>query len=164
MLPATSFAGAKHGDERLRRLLTRQGEGWLTAFEGALFDDQDGDDEKRKEERLREATAFAARRREMGWRLTHDELYNVREGGLKESKACSLESKRSDCCCCCCWWSCYRRRASECIQTCVVVVLAFLPACCCRGRSSVRIQTNAVVVLAFMQSECQPLGQNEACI
>ncbi|CAM9962158.1 unnamed protein product [Ectocarpus sp. 12 AP-2014] len=63
----------------LRRLLTRQDEGWLTAFEGALFDDRDGDDEKRKEERLREATAFAARRREMGWRLTHDELYNSSE-------------------------------------------------------------------------------------
>ncbi|CAM9777382.1 unnamed protein product, partial [Ectocarpus sp. 6 AP-2014] len=69
-------------------------EGWLTAFEGALFDDRDGDDEKRKEERLREATAFAARRREMGWRLTHDELYNRNGQGVIETAAGPIHFER----------------------------------------------------------------------
>ncbi|CAN0417040.1 unnamed protein product, partial [Hapterophycus canaliculatus] len=48
-------------------------QGWLASFETALFDEKDGDE---KEERCRAAAAFAARRREMGWRLTHDDLYN----------------------------------------------------------------------------------------
>ena len=48
----------------------------MTAFEGGLFEDEDGEEEK--ENRFRAAAAFAAKRREMGWRMTHDELYDVR--------------------------------------------------------------------------------------
>jgi len=52
--------------------------GWLAAFEGDLFEEKDGEE---KEERHRAAAAFAAKRREMGWRMTHDELYDVRASG-----------------------------------------------------------------------------------
>lgn len=53
-------------------------QGWLSSFETALFDEKDGEE---KEERCRAAAAFAASRRDMGWRLTHDDLYNVRARG-----------------------------------------------------------------------------------
>lgn len=46
----------------------------MGAFEGALFEDE----EEGLEERCRAAAEFAARRKETGWRLTHDELYDVR--------------------------------------------------------------------------------------
>ena len=49
--------------------------GWLGAFEGGLFEDE----EEELEERCRAAAEFAARRKETGWRLTHDELYDVRK-------------------------------------------------------------------------------------
>ena len=53
--------------------------GWLDAFEGALFEEE----EEGLEERYRAAAEFAARRKDTGWRLTHDELYDVRvESGL----------------------------------------------------------------------------------
>lgn len=50
----------------------------MAAFEGGLFEEEDGEE---KEERCRAAVAFAAKRREKGWRLTHEELYDVRAGG-----------------------------------------------------------------------------------
>ncbi|CAM9400068.1 unnamed protein product [Discosporangium mesarthrocarpum] len=47
------------------------GEGWLGAIEGGVF--EEGEDERN---RLEAAAAFVEKRREKGWRLTHDELYD----------------------------------------------------------------------------------------
>lgn len=47
-------------------------QGWLTAIEGGVFEEEDGLGERRKE-----AQKFADKRRDMEWRLTHDELYDV---------------------------------------------------------------------------------------
>lgn len=46
-------------------------------MEGGLFEEEEDDSIR---ERHREAEAFAAKRREMRWRLTHNELYDVRAG------------------------------------------------------------------------------------
>lgn len=64
---------------------------WLSAFEGGLFEEEDGEE---KEERCRAAVAFAAKRREKGWRLTHEELYDVRRARMMSevSKGCFLRT------------------------------------------------------------------------
>eukprot|EP00752_Nemacystus_decipiens_P007579 g6772.t1 len=67
-------------------------EGWLSGFEAGLFEEEDGEEEK--EERRRAAVAFAAKRQETGWRLTHEELYDRAGQGRIETAAGPVNFER----------------------------------------------------------------------
>eukprot|EP00903_Cladosiphon_okamuranus_P006074 g5987.t1 len=69
-----------------------ENEGWLSAFEEGLFEEEE--DGEQKEERCRAARAFAAQRREKGWRLTHEELYDRAGQGRLETSAGPVHFER----------------------------------------------------------------------